>query len=163
MPSHPTTVEFYRAALSRITPTVGASFACVFLRDEGDPSLLRVACAQNWPQSSARFLGDLRIREGRGPTGRAFGSGTAVQVADIFDDPSLRDWWVPAREIGFVSMIALPLTTNGRVVGAASFYFAERQDFEGGADHLLSVVEREIADAPDRVGVSPFRSAPARE
>jgi GAF domain-containing protein len=143
-------VEVYRVALARITPLVGASFASVFLRDEEDPGLLRLACAQNWPQSSARFLGDLRIREGRGPTGRAVSTGRPVEVTDVFDDPALQDWWVPARELGFVSMTALPLTVEDRVLGALSFYFRERQDFGDDARALMLVVAHQLATTAER-------------
>lgn len=163
-PTHPAAVEIYRTALARITPGVGASFASIFLRDEQDPALLRLACAQNWPQSSARFLGDLRIREGRGPTGRAVSTGVPVQVVDVFDDPALSDWWVPAREMGFVSMISIPLAAEGNVLGAASFYFAERQDFDQQTGVTLALVSRELSDAASRAttGVSLSRSGQGR-
>jgi GAF domain-containing protein len=164
-PRYPATVEIYRTALARITPSIGASFASIFLRDADDPSLLRPACAQNWPQSSARFLGDLRIREGRGPTGRAVSTGAPVQVLDVFEDPALRDWWDPARELGFVSMIAVPLIRDGVVVGAVSFYFAERQESPWREDDLVARVARELSDAAGRPGgdVSRTRSGPGPE
>jgi GAF domain-containing protein len=144
---------------------MGASFASIFLRDENDPSLLRLECAQNWPQSSARFLGDLRIREGRGPTGRAVSTGAPVEIEDVYGDPALRHWWIPAREIGFVSMLALPLAAQGRVVGAASFYFAERQDFRGAMASAIGAVTRDLADAAERASrpISPSRSEPGPE
>ncbi len=40
-------VEVYRLALARLTPLVNASFASIFLRDPADPTLLKMACAQN--------------------------------------------------------------------------------------------------------------------
>jgi GAF domain-containing protein len=124
-----------------------------------------MACAQNWPQSSARFLGDLRIREGRGPTGRAVSTGLPIQVVDVFDDPALRDWWVPAREMGFVSMISVPLAAHGQVFGAASFYFAERKDFDRGERNVLGLVTRALSAAAARANgdVSPCRSEPDGE
>lgn len=143
-------VEVYRVALARITPIVGASFASVFLRDDEDPGLLRLACAQNWPQSTARFLGDLRIREGRGPTGRAVSTGRPVEVADVFEDPALEDWWTPARELGFVSMTSLPLTVEDRVLGALSFYFRDRQEFGDDARSLMMVVAHQLAATAER-------------
>jgi GAF domain-containing protein len=143
-------VEVYRVALSHITPMVGASFASVFLRDDEDHGLLRLACAQNWPQSTARFLSDLRIREGRGPTGRAVSTGRPVEVTDVFGDPALEDWWIPARELGFVSMTALPLTVEKRVLGALSFYFRERQDFGDDARALMMVVAHQLAATAER-------------
>jgi GAF domain-containing protein len=143
-------VEVYRVALTRITPIVGASFASVFLRDEDDPDLLRLACAHNWPQSSARYLGEMRIREGRGPTGRAVRTGRPVEVSDVFQDPALRDWRDPARELGFVSMTSLPLAVEDRVLGALSFYFRERQTFDDDARSLLAVVAHQLAATAER-------------
>jgi GAF domain-containing protein len=143
-------VEVYRLALSRIAPILGADFASVYLRDDQDPALLRLACAHNWPQSSARFLGDIRIREGRGPTGTAVETGEAVHVQDLFGDPELQDWWEPARELGFVSLISLPLATGGKVLGAISFYFRERQDFNDSSRALLTVVAHQLATTVER-------------
>src|SRR5690554_5909842 len=116
-------LEVYRLALARVTPLVGASFGSVFLRDTADHDLLKLVCAQNWPQSSARFLGQLRIRVGRGPTGLAVLERRAIAAEDVFGDPALREWWEPARELGFTSLIALPLQVRGDTVGALSFYF----------------------------------------
>jgi GAF domain-containing protein len=144
--------EVYRAALSRISPLLGAEFASVFLRDEQDPSLLRLACAHNWPQKSARFLGEMRIREGRGPTGRAVETGQPVYVVDLYENAALRDWWEPARELGFVSMIALPLAAGGGVLGAISFYFRERQTFDEPTRALLEVVAHQLAATADQAG-----------
>ncbi|HEX7091225.1 MAG TPA: HAMP domain-containing sensor histidine kinase [Longimicrobiales bacterium] len=143
-------VEVYRLALTRVTPLVGGSFSSVFLRDPVDPQLLKLECAQNWPQSSARFLGQLRIRVGRGPTGRAVQEGRAIAVEDVFADPALLEWWEPARELGFTSLIALPLRVRGETVGALSFYFERRHRF-GKAEHeLLELVANQLAAAAER-------------
>ncbi len=160
-----TPLEVYRLALARVTPLVGASFASVFLRDQDDPRLLRLACAQNWPQASARFLSELRIREGRGPTGRAVLEGASVEVEDVFGDPDLTDWWEPARELGFVSMTAHPLAAENRVFGALSFYFAERQRFDDRARTLLRIVAHQLAATAERAHLvvdmrSPLSSDP---
>jgi signal transduction histidine kinase len=108
--SHP--LEVCRLALARVTSVVGARFSSVYLRDAEEPALLRLHCAHNWPQSSARFLGQLRIRESGGPTGTAATQNTIVEVSDVFADATLHDWWEPARELGFVSIIALPLKAD---------------------------------------------------
>lgn len=143
-------LEVYRLALARVTPLVGATFASVFLRDPARPELLRLACAQNWPQDSARFLSELRIREGRGPTGRAVGRVRPVEVQDVFADPALRAWWEPARELGFVSMTSHPLVVDERVFGAVSFYFRERQAFGEAYRELLGIVAHQLAATAER-------------
>lgn len=143
------TLEVYRLALARVTPLVGATFASVFLEDE-EPALFRLACAQNWPQSSARFLDRVRIRHGRGPTGRAVAEQQPVEVHDVFADPELEAWWEPARELGFRSMISLPLSADSRVFGALSFYFEETRSFRDDERTLLAIVAHQLAATAER-------------
>jgi len=138
-------LEVYRLALRRVTPLLGASFSSVFLRDPTDPTLLKLECAQNWPQVSARYLGELRVRVGRGPTGRAVAERRSIVVEDVFADPQLREWWVPARELGFTSLAALPLIVDEQAVGALSFYFTEAHAFEPEEQRLLSLTADQLA------------------
>jgi signal transduction histidine kinase len=145
-----TPIEVYRLALTRVTPLVNASFASVFLRDEAEPDLLRLVCAHNWPQTSARHLSQLRIRVGRGPTGRAVAERVATEVVDIFADISLRDWWEPARELGFVSLISLPLIVADVVIGAVSFYYAAPHDFSDDERSLMSLIAEQLSLTSDR-------------
>ena len=143
-------IEVYRLALAKVTPFLGADFASVFLRDEAEPEVLRLACAQNWPQSSARFLSEVRIREGRGPTGLAVQQARPVEVVDVFAQPGLKEWWEPARELGFVSMTTHPLVDSGRVIGSLSFYYTDRQPFRDRERALLGTAARVIAEAAAR-------------
>ena len=149
--THP--LEVYRTALTRVMPLLDASFASVFLRDPHEPTLLKLECAQNWPQSSARYLSQLRIREGRGPTGRAVSERRAISAANVFDDPLLREWWEPARELGFTALVALPLETGQGVSGALSFYFDEPHHFHEEELHLLQLVADELAASAERAQV----------
>jgi signal transduction histidine kinase len=143
-------LEVYRIALARLTPLVRASFSSVFERDPADPMLLKLACAHNWPQASARFLSQLRVRLGRGPTGRAVAESKPVESSDIFADPTLREWWDPAREIGFVSLISLPLRTDGEPTGALTFYFDAARTFDEDERHLLLLIADQLAVANRR-------------
>jgi signal transduction histidine kinase len=138
-------VEVFRLALARLTPMVRASFAAVFVRDEADAETLRLACAQGWPQSSALYLGELRIRVGRGPTGRAVAENSAIEVHDVFADRALEEWWEPARELGFASLIALPLATPHGVTGAVTFYFAQPRHFTDAERNLLRRISEHLA------------------
>lgn len=149
-------IEVYRLALVRLRPMVRADFAAVFLRDESDPQILRPAAAQGWPQSSARHLGRLRIRVGAGPTGRAVAEGRALEVEDIFGDDGLTAWWEPARELGFASMITLPLTVDGpdsEPAGALSFYFAEPRRFSDEERRLLSLIAQQLGATSRRARI----------
>jgi signal transduction histidine kinase len=140
-----TPLEVYRLALARLTPLVRASFSSVFERDPDDPTLLKLICANSWPQASARYLGQLRVRVGRGPTGRAVAEGRAVEVRDVFADPALREWSEPARELGFVSLICLPLRADGNTTGALTFYFDAPHDFDDDERKLLGVIADQLA------------------
>ena len=134
----------------RVTPLVNATFASVFLRDEAQPELLKLVCAHNWPQTSARHLSQMRIRVGRGPTGRTVAERTATEVSDVFADLSLRDWWEPARELGFASLVSLPLVAGDVVVGAVTFYYASAHEFSTDERKLLSLAAEQLSITADR-------------
>ncbi len=141
--------EVYRLALERVAPLVGASFACVFLRD-GESELLRIVSAHNWPQRYATYLATLRVLPGNGPTGRAVLNNELVDVDDVFADPELEDWWESARELGFTSSIALPLSFEAIPVGAITFYFKNRQAFAAADRGLLKLVASQLAATAER-------------
>ena len=145
---HP--LELYRNALAKITPLVGGSFASVFTRDPAEPDLLKLVCAHNWPQASARYLGQIRIRVGRGPTGCAVERAEAVEVTDVFADHGLREWWEPARELGFVALISLPLQNAGGTTGALTFYYDTRHDFSEEERHILHLVATQLSTMAER-------------
>jgi signal transduction histidine kinase len=148
---HP--LELYRNSLAQITPLVGANFASVFTRDEREPDLLKLVCAHNWPQSSARFLGQLRIRVGRGPTGRAVERLVPVEVKDVFADPMLREWWEPARELGFTALISLPLQSGNVAFGALTFYYDAAHEFTDDERHVLQLVATQLSALAERAQV----------
>jgi signal transduction histidine kinase len=142
--------EVYHLAMARVTPLVGAAFGCVFLRDE-ETGLLEPAAAHNWPDVHAGHLASMRVRVGRGPTGRAVAEERIIEVSDIFADPALEDWWEAARELGFASSTSLPLSVGGRTVGAITFYFREPRIL-GKADRgLLRLVADQLAAVAEKV------------
>jgi GAF domain-containing protein len=146
--NHP--VEVYRLALARLTPMVRSDFAAVFVRDEAEPDMLKPVCAQGWPQSSAKYLGHLRIRVGLGPTGRAVAENASVEVENVFGDAQLADWWEIAKELGFASLMTLPLATAQGVNGAVSFYFAEPRRFNDEERSLLRRISEQLAATTTR-------------
>ncbi len=115
--------EAFQFALDRTCPAVGAALGSVFVLD-GRSELLRLAAAHAWPERWRPWLGEMRVRVGFGPSGEAVSERRAIEVPDVFADPGLEDWQEVARELGFRSLVALPLSTAERVVGAATFYFA---------------------------------------
>src|SRR5438046_8564810 len=69
--------QVYQFALDRVSPLVGATFACVYLIDEGS-ELMRLAAVHNWPEQFAPFLGEMRVRVGFGPSGEAASERRAI-------------------------------------------------------------------------------------
>jgi signal transduction histidine kinase len=141
--------EVYRLALERVAPLIGAAFACIFLR-EGDSDLLRIVSVYNWPQKYATYLGSMRVRIGNGPTGRAVLENRLIDVTDLFADPELEDWWEAARELGFNSAIALPLSFQSRPVGAVTFYFRDSEVFQSIDRELLRLVANQLAATAEK-------------
>ena len=118
--------DVYQFALDRVAPLVGATFACVYLIDDGS-DLMRLAAVHNWPEKYAAFLGHMRVRLGFGPSGEAASERRTIEVLDVFGDPSLEDWQEVATELGFRSFVALPLQAGQATLGTVTFYFASPQ------------------------------------
>ena len=141
--------EFFQFALERVSPLVGAAFACVFAIDD-DAEPMRLVAVHNWPQRYAKFLRQMRVRVGAGPSGEAASERRAIEVPDVFADPSLADWQEIAMELGFRSFIALPLQTAESVVGTVSFYFATPNAIVAETRFLTRLVADQMAAAAEK-------------
>ncbi|HME45970.1 MAG TPA: HD domain-containing phosphohydrolase [Syntrophorhabdales bacterium] len=69
------------------------------------------------------------LAEGRGPVGRAITTGAPAVVNDTQQDPSYEAWRSEALRRGFKSTIALPLVSNGEVMGSLDVYSGEKDAF----------------------------------
>jgi len=136
--------EVFQFALDRVSPLVGASFACVYLVD-GASELMRLAAVHNWPQRFAPFLGEMRVRLGFGPSGEAAAERRVIEVPDVMADPSLEDWAEVAHELGFRAIVALPLQTGDGVLGAIAFYFEAAGSISAETRSLLRMVADQMA------------------
>jgi signal transduction histidine kinase len=116
--------EVFQFALDRVSPLVGATFASIYLVD-GATELMHLTASFNWPERFRPWLGEMRVRLGFGPSGEAAAERRVIEVPDVFADPDLEDWQEVASELGFRSLVALPLQTANGVRGAVCFYFAE--------------------------------------
>ena len=141
--------DVFQFALERVTPLVGATFASVYLVD-GASELMRLAAAHNWPERYRPFLGEMRVRLGFGPSGAAASERRTILVPDVFADGSLEDWQEVATELGFRAIVALPLQTGTRVLGAVTFYFAEAGGFTPEARGLLRIVADQRAASAEK-------------
>ncbi|MBI4544342.1 MAG: GAF domain-containing protein [Gemmatimonadetes bacterium] len=68
----------------------------------------------------------------------------ASEVEDIFRDPGLHEWWVPARELGFVSLVAAPLVGRDGAKGALSFYYGAARRLNAGERQLVRYVAGQL-------------------
>src|SRR6478752_2874035 len=136
--------EVFQFALDRVSPLVGASFACVYLVD-GASELMRLAAVHNWPEKFTPFLGDMRVRLGFGPSGEAAAERRVIEVPDVMADPSLEDWAEVAHELGFRAIVALPLQTGDGVLGAVAFYFEAAGSISAETRSLLRMVADQMA------------------
>jgi signal transduction histidine kinase len=136
--------EVFQFALDRVSPLVGATFACVYLVD-GASELMRLAAVHNWPERFTPFLGEMRVRLGFGPSGEAAAERRVIEVPDVMADSSLEDWAEVAHELGFRAIVALPLQTGDGVLGAVAFYFERAGAISAETRSLLRMVADQMA------------------
>ncbi len=144
--------ELYGFALARVAPLVGASFASVYLMDEGS-EVMRLAASFNWPERWRPWLDRMLVRVGAGPSGEAAAERQMVEVPDLFADPAHRDWHEAARELGVSRLVALPLATPTAVLGAVAFYYAAPGAMRDDQRSLLRVVADQLAAMAERAGL----------
>jgi PAS domain S-box-containing protein len=75
--------------------------------------------------------------EGRGPSSIAFRTNQPYICHDLFADPATLPWRAEAKRSGFTASAALPIRTNGAVVGTLSVYAARHGNFQGDEISLL--------------------------
>jgi signal transduction histidine kinase len=144
--------DVFQFALDRVSPVVGASFASVYLVD-GESELMRLVAAYNWPERHRPWLGDMRVRVGFGPSGEAASERRAIEIPDVLADPGLEDWRDVSNELGFRALVALPLQTASRVLGAVTFYFAGPGGFTPEKRGLLRIVADQMAATAEKAGL----------
>ena len=141
--------DVFQLALDRVSPIVGSSFSCIYLVD-GSSELMRLVAVHNWPARYARFLGEMRVRLGSGPSGRAASERRVIEVPDVFADATVDDWKEVANELGFRSLVALPLETAGGVLGTVTFYFTGSGALSQDARALLQLVADQMAATAEK-------------
>lgn len=141
--------EVFQFALDRVSPLVGATFASVYLVD-GVSELMHLVAAFNWPERYRPWLGEMRVRLGFGPSGEAAAERRIIEVPDIFADPDLEDWVEVATELGFRAIVALPLQTATKVLGAVTFYFAETGSRGSESRGMMRIVADQMAATAEK-------------
>jgi len=90
---------------------------------------------------------------GRGPVGTALRTGEAKIVRDCLCDPYFAPWREASLKRGYASVIALPLTSEGRVFGSFNIYAREPNAFDGEELSLLKTLAANLA-----FGISALRT-----
>ena len=144
--------EVFQLALERVGPLVGAAFASIYLVD-GTSETMRHAASFNWPERYRPFLGEMRVRIGHGPSGEAVSKRRIIEVPDVFADAALADWRDVATELGFRAIVALPLQTSDRVLGAVAFYFAGAGGFTAETRSLVRIVADQMAGTAEKAAL----------
>lgn len=144
--------EVFQFALERVSPLVGATFASIYLLD-GNSDVMRLAASCNWPERFRPWLGQMRVRLGAGPSGEAAAERRVIEVPDLAADPDLADWREVAQELGFRSLVALPLQTNRRLHGTVAFYYAEPGARSAETRGLLRIVADQMAATAEKAAL----------
>jgi GAF domain-containing protein len=137
-------------ALDRTCPAIGAALGAVYVVD-GASELMRLEAAYGWSDRWRPWLGEMRVRLGVGPSGEAASERRVIEVSDVLADPGLEDWHEVAAELGFRSIVALPLEAPDAILGVATFYFSDpgsvspphRALLRAAADLMAAMAERE--------------------
>jgi signal transduction histidine kinase len=111
---------------------------------------MRLAAAHTWPDRYKPFLGQMRVRLGAGPSGEAASERHSVEVLDIGGDSALTGWREVGQELGFRSLVSLPLQTPQTVLGAVTFYFASRGEVSDDNRQLMRLAADQMAATAEK-------------
>jgi two-component sensor histidine kinase len=136
-------------AITRITSQVMAVGSCsIYLQEEGRDRLVLKATTG----LAREAIGHAALGIGEGLTGWAVTHGRPVAVRDAPNDPRFK--LLPeTREEGLKSLMAVPLSVQGRVIGAMNVQTAECRDYTGDEADLLSLIANLAAGALEKAAL----------
>lgn len=132
---------------------------CRIVVDEGGYRLARVGYAQDDAARTVRHMahagerGDSAALDGtwddgplgQGPPGSAIRTGAPHLLHDALADPAYEPWRAHAMALGYQSVLALPLASGGRTVGALTIYSADAAGFDQDERILLGELADDLA------------------
>jgi len=133
---------------------------CRAIVEVGSYRLAWVGYAENDADKSVRvagqfgyeqgYLGSIGItwadtERGRGPAGVAFRSGKPSLVRNVLTDPGFALWRREASQRGYLSVIGLPLKSEGQTFGALTIYAGEPDAFDRGEVGQLEELANNLA------------------
>jgi len=122
-------------------------FAWVGLAD--DDAARSVRPVARWGYETG-YLSSIRIswadtKLGRGPAGTAIRTGRRCIARDMAADPAFDPWYEEAVKRGYASVIALPLPSAGKTIGALAIYSGETDAFDPAEVELLTELANQLA------------------
>jgi two-component sensor histidine kinase len=135
--------------ITRITSEVmGVDSCSIFLQEQGGTRLVLKATTG----LAREAIGRASLDAGEGLTGWAVTHGQPVAVRDAPGDPRFK--LLPdTREEGLRSLLAVPLTVQGRVIGAMNVQRATTLDFAADDVELLSLIANLAAGALEKAAL----------
>jgi two-component sensor histidine kinase len=135
--------------ITRITSQVmGVDSCSIYLQDEsGDRLVLKATTGL-----AKEAIGHAALDIGEGLTGWAVTHGQPVAARDALNDPRFK--LLPeTREERLKSLMAVPLSVQGRVIGAMNVQTAEFHDFSDDEVELLSLIANLAAGALEKAAL----------
>jgi GAF domain-containing protein len=127
----------------------GAEGASVTTHSEGAPSAV---ASDDW----AKGLDETQFAEHEGPCLDAFRTGNAFRIRDFTSDNRWPSYSEQAIARGASSMLSIPLTSQGNLIGALNFYSRKPNAFDAEAASLGQVVAGHVGLA-SQVSAAFFR------
>jgi two-component sensor histidine kinase len=136
-------------AITRITSQVmGVDSCSIYLQDEGGQRLVLKATTG----LAKEAIGRASLGVGEGLTGWAVTHGQPVAMRDALNDPRFK--LLPeTREEGLRSLLAVPLSVQGRLIGAINVQTAVMHDFTADEIELLSLIANLAAGALEKAAL----------
>jgi two-component sensor histidine kinase/putative methionine-R-sulfoxide reductase with GAF domain len=136
-------------AITRITSEVMEVDSCsIYLQEDSSNRLVLKATTG----LAREAIGHASLGAGEGLTGWAVTHGEPVANRDALNDPRFK--LLPeAREEGLRSLMAVPLSVQGRVIGAMNVQTAEMHDFTNDEIELLSLIANLAAGALEKAAL----------
>ena len=129
--------------------------SCAILLAQAEDDLLRIVGASGLSSyyveavnhSHPIHVNDLHLSEG--PSSRAFRTGSPVLVEDTESDATFQRWRLLARQQRVRSLVALPLPSQGKLIGTLNCYQREPRQYPNSEIRTLMMVATQIGIAVD--------------
>jgi len=118
----------------------GAKICSILLLDKKKGELVLKACQSE----SGRYSQKTNTPLGKGIAGRVALSNKPVKVMNVQKDPRFMNKKI-AREDGLVSLLSIPMSVDGEVIGVINCYTSREYDFSQDEINMLTTVAGQAA------------------